>query len=328
MINSQYVIFFLIFISLSIIYKKLKLDEDHNNSTYYYNMVDKYLINNNLGRNGKPYLWIHLHNDNTITPEVNSRSWESFYSRDSKNFNQPYQYLTIKSIIDKCSDDFNIAIIDDKSFSKIIPNWTIDFSKIANPIKTHLRLLALSIVLSTYGGMLVPSSFVCFTSLKPLYDANEHNMFVGDFLNHTSSANITNRLIPEPVLMGCKANNNTMIEFTKYLEELNSADFTAEMDFLGKPNMWLESAMQNGFVNLIDGRLIGTQKDCGAPIHVEELVGSTYIPLHQNAVGLYVPWSQLLNRVALEWFVRLSPPEVLESDTMLGKYLLIASVQV
>ena len=38
--------------------------------------------------------------------------------------NQAYQLLTIKSIVDKCSDDFNICIIDDNSFSKIIPQWT------------------------------------------------------------------------------------------------------------------------------------------------------------------------------------------------------------
>ena len=159
-ISAQYIIFFIIFISLSVIYEKLKLDENKHNSTYYYNMVDKYLVNNNLGMNTKPMLWIHLHNADTITPEVNSRSWISFYSRDTKNFNQPYQYLTIKSIINKCSHDFNIAIIDDRSFNKIIPDWNIDFSKIANPIKTHLRLLAMSIVLNTYGGILVPSSFI------------------------------------------------------------------------------------------------------------------------------------------------------------------------
>jgi len=324
--NPQYIIFFIIFISLSIIYEKIKVDEDKKNSDYYYNMVDKYLINNNnLGMVKKPMLWIHLHNDDATIPEVNSRSWISFYSRDSKNFNQPYQYLTIKSIIDKCSDDFEIAIIDDRSFNKIIPEWKIDFSKIANPIKSHLRLLAMCIVLNTYGGILVPSSFICFKSLKPLYDSNVNKMFVGDFSNHRSSANIKNLLMPEPVIMGCSPNNNTMIQFIKYLEILNSRDFTAETDFIGKPNIWLNNEILSGNINLINGRLIGNQKECGDIINIEELVGSSFINLHKQAYGLYIPWNELINRVSLGWFVRLSPQQVLESNTVIGKYILINS---
>lgn len=324
-ISAQYIIFFIIFISLSVIYEKLKLDENKHNSTYYYNMVDKYLVNNNLGMNTKPMLWIHLHNDDTITPEVNSRSWISFYSRDTKNFNQPYQYLTIKSIINNCSHDFNIAIIDDRSFNKIIPDWNIDFSKIANPIKTHLRLLAMSIVLNTYGGILVPSSFICFKSLKPLYDLNVNQMFIGDFANNTSSSNLKNRLLPEPVIMGCRPNNDKMVEFIKYLELLNSRDFTAEMDFIGKPNIWLNNEIINGSINLIDGKLIGTQKECGEIIYVDDLIGSSYVNLDKNAYGLYIPWSQLINRISSQWFVRLSPQQVLESDTVIGKYILVNS---
>ena len=149
---SEYVIFFIVLIGLSSIYKNLKLDEVHNTSTYYYRMVNKYLLNaNSLGMNNKPYIWIHLHNNNTIIPETNSRYWPSFYSRNTNYFNQPYQYLTIKSIIDKCGDDFNIALIDDNSFKKIIPNWSLDLTKIANPAKTHIRLLALSSILNIYG---------------------------------------------------------------------------------------------------------------------------------------------------------------------------------
>ena len=105
-------IFFIILIGLSMFYKKLKLDEDINTSDYYYKMVNQYLLTDkSLGINTKPLLWIHLHNDNTIIPDVNSRFWINFKSRNTKEFNQPYQYLTIKSIIDKCGDDFNILFI-------------------------------------------------------------------------------------------------------------------------------------------------------------------------------------------------------------------------
>ena len=320
-IDSQYVIFFLMLVSLTIIYKKLQVDDDHTSAAHHYKMVDNFLINPTAF--DKPYLWIHLHNDNSTIPEVNARKWVSFYSRDTKNFNQPYQYLTIKSIIDKCGDDFNIAIIDDRSFAKIIPNWTIDFSHIANPIKTHLRLLAMSLVLSTYGGIVVPSSFICFKSLKPLFNANHNKMFVGEFPNNTSSGSLQCQFLPDTELMGCNAGNEDMKEFIKYLEILNSTDFVADMDLVGKPNIWLQNKIKTMNINIVNGQFIGTQKVCGNPVDIEDLVGSTFIELNSDAFGLYIPWAQFINRTAFQWFVQLTPREVLESDTMVGKHLLI-----
>jgi hypothetical protein len=319
----KYGTFFIVFFGLSYFYKKLKLDEDTNTTEYYYKMVNKYLLNkNSLGINSKPFLWIHLHNDNTIIPEVNSRNWISFKSRNTKEFNQPYQYLTIKSIIDKCSDDFSICLIDDESFKKIIPNWSVDLNTIANPIKTHIRQLALANILNVYGGMFVPSSFICLKSLRPLYDANmdEDKMFVGEFLNNTSS--ISNNFIPSNKLMGCNANNAKMKEYINYLEILNSTDFGAQSDFLGKPNEWLNNAVRNDDINNIDGLYIGTKKACGKPTLVDELVGSTHIDFHEKAVGIYIPWDELIQRTTLQWFSRMSPQQVLESNTVIGRRLL------
>jgi len=330
--NSKYVIFFIILFGLSYFYKKLKLDEDTNTSAYYYRMVNKYLLNkNSLGGNNKPYLFIHLHADNTIIPEVNSRNWSSFKSRNSKDVNQPYQYLTIKSIIDKCGDDFNITLIDDESFKNILPKWSVNLKMIANPIRTHIRELALASLLNIYGGILVPSSFICLKSLKPLYDANinENKMFVGEFLNNTSSAsnisNSANNFLPSTKLMGCNADNDLMKEYIKFLEVQNSTDFVAQSDFLGKTNLWLNNAVNNNQINNINGFYIGTKKSCGKPVLIEELVGSSFVDLHDDALGLYVPWDELIERTSLQWFVRMSPQQVLESNTVIGKNLLINS---
>ena len=327
--SLQYILFFIILLVLSICYKKLLKDESTNTSEYYYKMVNKYLLTpNSLGISSKPYLWIHLHNDNTITPDVNQRSWLNFSSRNTKEFNQPYQYLTIKSIIDKCGDDFNICLIDDSSFKKILPDWSLELNNIANPIRTHLRLLALSTLLNIYGGMIVPSSFVCFKSLKPIYDANiqDNKLFVGEFINRTShGSTISQDLIPYTYFMGCSAKNNVMLEFIKYQEVLNSSDFGAQMDFLGNINKWLNNAKSKQLINSVDGFHIGTKKSCGKPVIIEELVGSSFISLHDNVYGLYIPWDELINRTALQWFVRLSPQQVLESNTVIGKYLLIGN---
>jgi hypothetical protein len=321
----KYIIFFIGMVVLSHLYNKLLKSDDQITSDYYYKMVDQYLITNqNLGNNNKPFLWIHLHNNNAVIPEINSRSWLNFLSRNSNNFNQPYQYLTIKSIIEKCSDDFNICLIDDNSFKKILPEWSVDLDSVASPIKNHLRLLALSNLLYIYGGVLLPSSFICFKSLKSLHDENidDKKMFVGEFANKTCGDPNYVDFIATPHLMGCNKNNDKMKEFIEYLEVLNSTDFVAEMDFVGKPNQWLQNNCLKGDISLIDGSLLGTKNNDGKRIFVEELISSTFINLDDNAVGLYVPWDELINRTALEWFVRLSSKQVLESNTFIGKQLL------
>ena len=69
-------------------------------------LIQKFLANdvNKMDRN-KPFLWIPVEYD------VNERQWLNFGSRNTTNLNQPYLYLTIRSIIDKCGDSFNICII-------------------------------------------------------------------------------------------------------------------------------------------------------------------------------------------------------------------------
>ena len=95
------------------------------------------------------------------------------------------------------------------------------------------------------------------------------------------------------------------------------------MDLVGKPNIWLQNKIKTKNINIVNGQFIGTQKVCGNPVDIEDLVGSTFIELNSVAFGLYIPWAQFINRSAFQWFVQLTPREVLESDTMVGKHLLI-----
>ena len=108
----------------------------------------------------------------------------------------------------------------------------------------------------------------------------------------------------------------------KYLEIQNSTDFVAEMDFLGKSNQWLQDKSDKNEISLINGALLGTKNSDGKRIFTEDLIKSTFINLDDNAYGLYIPWDELISRIALAWFVRLSPEQVLESNTFIGKQLL------
>jgi hypothetical protein len=122
-----------------------------------YDAIKKYLLNeSDLAKSKKPIMWIH------VPYEYNSRSWSSFGSRSNCDLNQPYLYLTVKSIIKHCDNSFHICIIDDKTFGKIIPGWNINMSFLAEPILGYVRQMAIAKLIHSYGGMSVPISFLCF----------------------------------------------------------------------------------------------------------------------------------------------------------------------
>jgi hypothetical protein len=129
-----------------------------------YELIKKYLLNDSpLYGFNRPKLWIHT------KYEINARKWKDFYSRNTTDLNQPYIHLTIKTIINHCGNDFNICLIDDDTFGKLIPTWDIDLANVAEPKKSHFRELGMMQILYYYGGMVVPNSTICLKNLKELY---------------------------------------------------------------------------------------------------------------------------------------------------------------
>jgi hypothetical protein len=49
-----------------------------------------------------------------------------------------------------------------------------------------------------------------------------------------------------------------------------------------------------------------------------------YLDLYKGSYGILIPSNELLNRLNYGWFVRLSPKQVLESNTIIGNYLLLS----
>ena len=96
MINSKYLPLSLVSLGLiavvssySNVFKKY-LDNDNEE----YDLIKEYLLNESpLYGNNRPKLWIHT------KYELNARKWKDFSSRNSKDLNQDYLHLTIKTII-------------------------------------------------------------------------------------------------------------------------------------------------------------------------------------------------------------------------------------
>jgi len=327
---SNYIYTLIVSLVIGFFYNRYKRFEDVGEEKASYAMVQKYLIN--MTPNGsnddnevlskeqfkKPLIWIHMKYD------VNARWWSSFYSRNSTDLNQPYLYLTIKSIIDTCGQDFHICLIDDESFGKLMPDWTVDVSLLADPVKTKVREIALAKLLYRYGGLRVPPAFICFQSLLPLYNYNmdRHSMFVSELLNKTVSA-IQDLYLPNTAFLGCAKDAPLMLEYINFLEHGISQDFVEESNILGAAGQWCQSKILKGEVGLIPASAVGQKDAEGVAVTLDRLVQNTYVNLSGNVLGLYIPADELLNRFAYNWFARLSAKQVLDSDTTIGKYLLI-----
>jgi hypothetical protein len=256
--------------------------------------------------------------------EKNARWWPSFASRNTDNLNQPYQYLTLKSIIDKCGEDFNVCLIDDETFPNILPGWTVDLSLVADPIKTKIRQLALAKILYNYGGFLLPSSFLCFQNLAPLYQnlTADGKMFVGELVARTDVSDKVN-FFPSTKFMGCQKNCQMMYNYISYLEVNSSTDFTAESHFTGAMSRWCFDKINSGEMNMVPADMLGAKDTKGKTVTLEILMSNNFLNLSDRVQGLYIPADDILKRTAYQWFARLSARQALESDTTVGKYLLI-----
>jgi hypothetical protein len=316
---SHYIYPLTITIVMSLIYSKYQSANDEDEHMKNYRIVRKYLLNDSsLAQSKKPIIWIHMEY------EANARQWQSFFSRKTDDLNQPYQYLTLKSIIDKCGQDFNICMIDDETFSNIIPGWTVDLSLVASPIKMKIRQLALARILYYYGGFLLPSSFLCFQNLAPLYYTltEGDKMFVGELVARSDVSEQVN-FFPSTKFMGCEKGCSLMSRYISYLEVNTSTDFTAESHFTGAYGRWCYEKITRGEMNVIPADMLGVKDAAGKPISIEVLMSNNFLNLSERVQGLYIPADEILKRTAYQWFARLSAKQALASDTMIGKYLLI-----
>lgn len=183
-----------------------------------YEQVKQYLLNESpLYGYNRPKLWIHT------KYEYNARKWKSFYSRSSYDLNQPYIHLTIKSIINHCGDDFNVCLIDDDSFSNLIPTWDVDMSKTVEPVKTHLRELGMTQLLYYYGGLVVPNSFICCKNLMPLYldGIGENKQFFVTERPNMYCDNLKHIFMPDCYIMGAGKSCESVKSYVEYLKSLN-----------------------------------------------------------------------------------------------------------
>jgi hypothetical protein len=287
-------------------------------------LIKKYLLHDSpLYGEERPKMWIHS------KYEINARKWKSFQSRNTTDLNQPYIHLTVKSIINHCGDDFNICLIDDETFSKLIPGWDVDVSKIAEPMKSRYRELGMIELMYIYGGMTVPNSFVCIRNLKGLYDMGVENdkPFICENVNRFTNVLFDRNkrtFTPDTQIMGAKKKSPELRLMADYLKVRNqNPHFSSDVEFMGFTSEWCIGQIQTGKLNLIGGEYIGTKTTNGKPILLETLMEEETLDIcPMRNFGILIPREEILNRTHYQWFATMSSSELLTTTPIIVKYIL------
>ena len=315
---TQYIWRIGLFFGLAYAYNQFHTYTDETEESKTYRIVKQYLIKqSSIATSKLPILWIYME-----YPQ-NARHWKDFYSRNTTDLNQPYLYLTLKTIIDTCSNTFNVCLVDDSTLFNIIPGWNIHIQEAAEPIQSKLRDLAKAYILKYYGGMFIPSSFLCLKNLGELYYSSTcgHRMFVGELQNYNSSS-ATNSICANKSFIGAHKGTPLLNEYIHYLQELLSTDYTSESIFKGSADLWLQDKVDHNQMHRIPAKHLGAKDTKGKDVKIDDLIGNSYIDFDPFCVGIYFPQSEILERISYQWFARLNAKQVLESDTVMGKLLL------
>jgi hypothetical protein len=320
-------VYYVFAISLVVVvsYVATKFKTPFEESKDEYALIKQYLLNDSpLEGYKKPKIWIHT------KYEYNSRLWSSFHGRSSYDLNQPYIHLTIKSIIDQCGDDFQVCLIDDDTFSKLIPSWDIDLHLVAEPMKSWIRSIGLAELVYYYGGMVVPNSFVCFSSLIDVYlnGTAGDRPFVVEKINQ--KVNLPREgprmaFIPGFDFMGAPKNDETVKALVQYMKtRIQTPHFSSERDFLGEMEYWCLDCVDRGSMNLVGGEIVGIKTTKKKAIVLENLMEEEYLALSSECVGVYIPEDEILARTKYQWFAVMPTRQILESNFILSKYLKVA----
>ena len=318
-LTNLFILFFILIV-LGFLYRRFEDKRMREENQDNYEAIQKYLLDDvTLGKSKKPILWIHVPYD------YNSRKWLSFGSRNSFELNQPYLYLTVRSIIKHCEDSFTICIYDDNSFSRLIPGWNINMNRLSDPILYNMRILGMMKLLYIYGGMHCPISFLCMKNLAGMYakGTRGNRMFICETIDRNSTSTYVN-FYPNISFCGAPKGCEIVAQFCHYIQVISSSDHTAESKFLGQFDRWCMKNVTEGKINLIDGHEIGTKTVNDQQIILDDLMSNNYLDLYKGTNGILIPSNELLNRLQYGWFVRSSPRQVLESDTIIGNYLLLS----
>jgi hypothetical protein len=268
-------------------------------------LIRKYLLNTSvLYSHNKPKLWIYVD-----TPP-NARDWSVTTFRNNRKINKGYIYACISRIIHHCSEDFHICLIDKSAFDHFIPGF--DSAQVPEKYKKEYGM---ALLLYYYGGMVIPPSFICLKSLRPLYNMilKENCAFFGERENRRLDASrIQPRLSASMFFMGAPRYNASM----KMISELMKSP---SKDI--HPDVWCLREIQAGHAKYMDGKWIGTVDEKEEIVTTDRLVQTEPIVFDSLCVGVAFWDEDLEGKHRFQKWFHMTELEIEKDESNIGRLL-------
>ena len=269
----------------------------------------------------KPTLWIYLNNS-----DVNSRSWSDFMDRSSHAINLPFLNLCYKSIVEKNSDVYQIQVIGGLQDLAVrmggwkalpVPLQNTD-AVVREPELNWIR----AAVLAKWGGLWVSPATISIKPFGPL--PKKRIVFFGrDTAPTYGNANILPAL---NVIWSPKPEEWLMIEWEKAARgRLNRRSGGSE--FRSDEKSDLSDALRNfsGQYTHLQTAELSRKGAALKRIELEDLLaagteGDIPFTISTDTIYLPIPYPEILQRSAFEWFLRMSENQILESDLVISYF--------
>lgn len=292
------VLFILLFIYLNYSYYKekrrdliaKKREETLDLESFFYNPI--------VLKTKRRKIWIH------IPLERNSRHWQSFGSRSSTHLNLSVANLCIKSIIDWCSQSYDIILFTDADIPEILKS-TADLSMLSGDELEKQRRYYLLEILYQHGGILLPHTIYLRNNIKH-QDAMDR-WYVVDAYN-SNHISVPNR-IPSIVITGAPPKDPQLRDYLDYLKTDPKSEFT--------DNYFIT---HNVFI--LDGSIFGTKNKKKESIQLDDLMSTKNLKLPECNIGLYLPYCELMKRSYYKWFVRMNEKQLLSARCAFSHYMI------
>ena len=313
-----YLIFLLIIAILFFSNKKIqtllnKKNLDTQIDTYYF-------VNyNNLYNKNTNKIFIH------VPEHINSSQWINFGSRNSSNLNNNLAFFSILSVIQHCSNYYDIILFKNSDIKEMIGLYEDDDSlaNINNPellsgidLKQWEECMKAKI-LKHYGGVVMKPCF-CFKRCPLKSELFPKKLTI---LNHNNNGlNVSNKqLIPSSnYIIASEKNDSNLNIYINYLEHLCQNFYSNDHKLFDKTFEKLYA------LNSYDSKYFGITDYNNEIIYPEDLLSSEKeIILDNNNYALFINTDFYDKYTKYGWVSRLNNEQIKNSNFYLANYISI-----
>jgi hypothetical protein len=269
----------------------------------------------------KPVIWIYLNNS-----EINSRSWGDFMGRSSHAINLPFLNLCYQTIVAKNSDIYRVEVIGGLADLALrMGGWDSLPIALQNPeavVREPELNWIRAAVLAKWGGLWVSPATISIKPFGPL--PKKRIVFFG---TDTFPAYGGSSVIPAMNVIWSPTPEHPLWKIWEEKARIRLDRRSGGSEFRYDEKSDLADALRE-FKNdciLMPTAELSRKGSSLKRIELEDLLasgtqGDLPFTIPKEAVYLPIPFSELLQRSAFEWFLRMSEDQIINSDVVLSYF--------